>query len=248
MGEHYLIQLAEFFRVAISHNKQFAATLQEELSVCKNYLEMQQIRFGAAMDWELVVENTEQLKGHINVPIIFCTAYNDYAIEAFKVNGIEYILKPFSKESLEKAISKFENLKKLLADDIVHQYEAAMKALSTYQLKDNGTHIKYRDRFLPISFDKIALFYLENEINHLYTHSGKIYSIPENLEELERQVSTTFFRVNRQFLVNRNAIRDATEHFPRKLKVNLKFPFSKDIIVSKEKKSPLLEWLVIANE
>ncbi|MET3875380.1 LytTR family DNA-binding domain-containing protein [Chitinophaga sp. OAE865] len=81
--------------------------------------------------------------------------------------------------------------------------------------------------FLPISFDKIALFYLENEINHLYTHSGKIYSIPENLEELERQVSSTFFRVNRQFLVNRNAIRDATEHFPRKLKVNLKFPFNK---------------------
>lgn len=77
----------------------------------------------------------------INVPIIFCTAYDDYAIDAFKVNGIEYILKPFSTDSLEKAISKFENLKKLLTGNIVHQYEAAMQALSSYQLKDNGTYI-----------------------------------------------------------------------------------------------------------
>lgn len=65
MGEHYLIQLAEFLRVAISHNKQFTATLEEELSVCKNYLEMQQIRFGAAIEWELIIENTEQLKGQV---------------------------------------------------------------------------------------------------------------------------------------------------------------------------------------
>ncbi|MET3875381.1 hypothetical protein [Chitinophaga sp. OAE865] len=104
------------------------------------------------MDWELVVENTEQLKGHINVPIIFCTTYDGYAIEAFKVN-VEYVLKPFSKEPLEKAISKFENPKKLLAGDIVRQYEAAMKALSTYLLKDNGTYmIKYRDRFFADQF------------------------------------------------------------------------------------------------
>lgn len=187
-----------------------------------------------------------EISKHIQftVPVIFCTAFDDYAIEAFKANGIEYILKPFNIASLEKAISKFENLRKQLAGEIEQKYKAAMKALASYKLINSGTFmVKYRDRFVPVSFDKIALFYLESEINHLYTHSGKTYLIPENLEEVEKKAGPAFFRVNRQFLVNHNAIQDVIEHFPRKLKVNLKFTFTKEIMVSKEKRSKLLNWL-----
>lgn len=180
----------------------------------------------------------------ISVPIIFCTAYDEYAIEAFKTNGIEYILKPFDKKSLGDALSKFENLKETLAGNITQQYKAAMEALSKYKLNESGTYMyKYRDRYLPISFSNIALFYLENEINHLYTYSGKVYFISESLEELEKKLSPVFFRVNRQFLINRNAVVDAAEQFPRKLLINLKIPFNREIYASREKRTKVFEWL-----
>lgn len=103
--------------------------------------------------------------------------------------------------------------------------------------------IKYRDRLLPFTLDKIVLFCLENEITYMYAYSGKIYAMPDSLEELENKVGLTFFRMNRQFLVNRNAIVDATDYFPRKLKINLLLPFDKEIIVSREKRNKLLIWL-----
>jgi DNA-binding LytR/AlgR family response regulator len=184
-------------------------------------------------------------KIEIKVPVIFCTAFDEYAIEAFKTNGIAYILKPYSFNTLKEGLSKFENLKKMLAGDIIKQYETAIKTLDSNKLNESQTFmVKYRDRFLPVSFDKIALFYLENENNHLYLFSGKTYHIPNSLEEVEKKTGNLFFRVNRQFLINRNAIKEATEHFPRKLKVNLNFQFDKEIIVSKEKKGKLLDWLL----
>lgn len=183
------------------------------------------------------------------VPIIFCTAFDEYAIEAFKTNGIEYILKPFDLKSLEKALVKFENLKTVLVGDMANQYRIAMETLSKYQLKESGTYIvKYRDRFLPINYKNIALFYLENEINHLYTINGRVFYITESLEELEKKLKPIFYRVNRQFLINRSAIVDATEHFPRKLKINLTIQFDKDIYISKEKRAKVLAWLASETE
>ena len=181
----------------------------------------------------------------INAPVIFCTAFDEYAIEAFKTNGIDYILKPFTIHALEGALTKYEKLKKEFTGKIAHQYEVALKILSSYKLdKNSATYIvRYRDQFLPIGMDKIALFYLENEVGHLLTHLRKLYTVTETLEELERKCGHGFFRINRQFLVNRNAIRDVVEHFPRKLKVNLTFAFEGDILVSKERRGKFLEWL-----
>jgi DNA-binding LytR/AlgR family response regulator len=96
---------------------------------------------------------------------------------------------------------------------------------------------------LPFTLDKIAFFCLENEITYMHAYSGKTYAMTESLEELEYKTGSTFFRMNRQFLVSRKAIIDATDYFPRKLKINLSFPFDKDIIVSREKRSKLLNWL-----
>ncbi|GAA0886544.1 LytTR family DNA-binding domain-containing protein [Sphingobacterium siyangense subsp. cladoniae] len=180
----------------------------------------------------------------INAPVIFCTAFDEYALEAFRASGIAYILKPFSKKSLEDAVVRFEQLKGHLMVEMANQYETAMTALSKYQLKDSGTlMIRYRDRFLPISLESIALFYIEHEIIHLYTHSGKNYIIPDTLEELEKKVGIDFFRVNRQFIINRNAITDIVDYFPRRLKVNLNIAFHKEIIVSKEKRKKVLDWM-----
>ncbi|ANF49121.1 hypothetical protein A0O34_00475 [Chryseobacterium glaciei] len=190
----------------------------------------------------LSLEIYQQLE--IDVPIIFCTAYDNYAIEAFQSSGIDYVLKPYDKMSIERAIQKFLNLKTVLAKDILQQYETVKQTLESYRLKESGTFmIRYRDRLLPVSLDRIAMFYLEDEVNHILLFSGKTYLIPETLEETEKQVNQTFFRANRQFLINRSSLQEAVEYFPRKMKLVMTFSFDKEIIVSREKKPKLIKWL-----
>lgn len=196
------------------------------------------IQLGDGLSFEIAKHIT------VTVPVIFCTAFDEYALEAFRANGIEYILKPFSTQSLARALEKFSNMQKAMAGSIALKYEAAMAAINAINQNNSATiMVRYRERLLPISLDKVALFCLDNELTYMHTHAGKTYVMPESLEELESKTGNTFFRMNRQFLVNRNAIQDAVDHFPRKLRINLTFPFDKDVIVSREKKSKLLAWL-----
>lgn len=180
----------------------------------------------------------------LHVPVIFCTAFNEYALDAFKANGIEYILKPFSAEELKVALGKFQNMQKLMSGQLAQQYQKAMETISNLQQPVSETiMVKYRDRLLPFTLDKIALFYVEAETTVMHAHNGKSYILTESLEDLEKRTNKFFFRMNRQQLVNRNAIIDVTDYFPRKLKVNLVFPFHKDVFVSREKRSKVLAWL-----
>ena len=180
----------------------------------------------------------------LHVPVIFCTAFNEYALDAFKANGIEYILKPFSGNELEAALGKFQNMQKLMSGQLAQQYQKAMETISNLQQPVSETiMVKYRDRLLPFTLDKIALFYVEAETTVMHAHNGKSYILTESLEDLEKRTNKFFFRMNRQQLVNRNAIIDVTDYFPRKLKVNLAFPFHKDVFVSREKRSKVLAWL-----
>jgi DNA-binding LytR/AlgR family response regulator len=180
----------------------------------------------------------------LNVPVIFCTAFNEYALDAFKANGIEYILKPFSTTELKVALSKFHNMQQIMTGQIAAQYQKAMETISNLQHPVSSTiMVKYRDRLLPFTLDKIALFYVEAETTVMLAHNGKSYILTESLEDLEKRTNRSFFRMNRQLLVNRNAIVDVTDYFPRKLKINLSFPFHKDIFVSREKRSKVLAWL-----
>lgn len=180
----------------------------------------------------------------LNVPVIFCTAFNEYALDAFKANGIEYILKPFSVDELKTALGKFKKMQQLLSGQIAEQYQKAMELISNLQKSTSETiMVKYRNRLLPFTLDKIALFYVESETTVMLAHNGKSYILTESLEELEKRTKRFFFRMNRQQLINRNAIADVTDYFPRKLKINLIFPFHKDIFVSREKRTKMLSWL-----
>ncbi|CAD0005395.1 LytR/AlgR family response regulator transcription factor [Flavobacterium salmonis] len=180
----------------------------------------------------------------LNVPVIFCTAFNEYALDAFKANGIEYILKPFSAAELKAALAKFHSMQQLMSSQIAEQYQKAMEIISNLeQPVSTSILVKYRDRLLPFSLDKIALFYVETETTVMLAHNGKSYTLTESLEDMEKRTNQFFFRMNRQVLVNRNAIADVTDYFPRKLKINLSLPFHKDIFVSREKRSKVLAWL-----
>lgn len=177
-------------------------------------------------------------------PVIFCTAFDEYALEAFRANGIDYILKPFSPAELLHALEKYEAMRKRMAGTLDKQYAHAMDVVTSTNPATATMLVKFRERFLPIAFSKIALFYLENEITYLYTFTGRTYCITETLEELEKKAGFGFFRMNRQYLVSRQAIIDAEAYESRKLAINLNCTFNKKIIVSKERKKKVMEWLV----
>lgn len=180
----------------------------------------------------------------VDAPVIFCTAFDEYALEAFKTNGIEYILKPFSRDAVKQALGKFNSLKKQFSGTIAEQYEAAMEAVSSSGDRPRETLIiRFRDKLLPVNLGDIALFYVENFTVYAHLFSQKVYVIPESLEELEKSCGSHFFRINRQQLVNRSAIKDASTYLSRKLKVELTLPLDREIFVSKLRKGKFIDWL-----
>jgi len=179
----------------------------------------------------------------ITTPVIFCTAFDEYAINAFKANGIDYILKPFSAESIETALNKYHQFERSFNVGI-RQYENLIRSLASVSVHPPANLlINHKDKILPVKVEEIALFWVENEITRLQTFDGKIYVAGKNLEDLENAIGEKFFRVNRQYLVNRKAVVDASRYFSRKLSVNLNIPFKETLTVSKEKTPEFLQWL-----
>jgi len=199
------------------------------------------IQLGDGLSFEIFT------KLKITTPVIFCTAFDEYAINAFKTNGIDYILKPFTTKIVEAALQKYHQLQQTFSQNAV-QYEAVLKALMINSAPaTTNILIHYKDKILPIKTDEIALFYVENEITHLLTFDKREYTVNKNLEDLEHTIGKGFFRVNRQFLLNRNAVLDASHYFSRKLSVNILVPFKETITVSKERTPQFLAWLESGN-
>ena len=177
------------------------------------------------------------------VPIIFCTAYDDHALNAFKANGINYILKPYSKKTVAAALTKYNELKNNFSKKI-NNYEAILDLLESTKTKKQASILVYqKDKILPVKIDDIALFYIENENTYLLTFKQGTFTISKTLEEVENLCGHGFYRANRQYLVNKKSIRDASHHFARKLTLNLNIPFKDKIVVSKVKANDFLSWL-----
>jgi len=183
----------------------------------------------------------------VESPVIFCTAYDEYALEAFKANGIDYILKPFTTATLQRALQRYSQFKKIFSTEVSPQYSALMQMLTDRESQKTASVLVYhQDKIIPVKLDDIALIYLENEITHVLTFSGKTFYPNKNLDELEKLSGNHFFRANRQFLVCRKAIIDVSSFFSRKLSLNLNVSFNEKVIVSKGKASQFLDWLAKA--
>jgi two-component system response regulator LytT len=183
----------------------------------------------------------------IAAPVIFCTAYDEYALDAFKANGIDYILKPFTTQTLQRALERYSQLKKMFSADQPVQYAALMELLSNKSNAQSSSVLVYhQDKIIPIKLEDIALIHLANETSHLLTFTGKTFYPNKNLDELEKLGGNYFFRANRQFLVSRKAIVDVSSFFSRKLSLNLNIPLAERIVVSKGKASQFLAWLAKA--
>ena len=178
----------------------------------------------------------------INIPIIFTTAYDQYALEAFKVNSIDYLLKPFKEEDLRRAIDK---LARLTNSERKVQRESVDKMIAEVQSESLRTMlVRYKDKIIPVSMDDVAFFYTYAERVTLTTLSGKSYPVDKTLEALSQQLSESkFFRANRQFIVSRRAVKDIAVWFGSRLALNLTIETPERIIISKARVPEFKQWL-----
>jgi DNA-binding LytR/AlgR family response regulator len=181
-----------------------------------------------------------------HAPVIFCTAYDEYALDAIKSNGIEYILKPYTEQSIRTAIDKYRRLKDHFISD-EPDYEKIIQAITghkTSERKARSILVYHRDKVLPVSLDDAAIFYIDNELTHLQCFDNRDFILNQSLDELEELCGISFFRINRQHLVNRRAIQDASHIQHRKYIVNLSVRFKETLVVSKNRTGNFLEWLI----
>lgn len=199
------------------------------------------IQLGDGLSFEIFIA------APLTVPVIFCTAFDEYALDAFKANGIDYILKPFTTQTLERALNKYNQFKQLFAAKDPSTYSDLMQLLTNKESAKAGSIlVYYQDKIMPVKLNDIALFYLENNITHLLTFTGKTYYPNKTLDDLEKMTGNHFFRANRQYLVCRKAIVEVSKYFSRKLYVNLTIPFKDKVTVSKGKAAEFLQWLTEA--
>jgi two-component system, LytTR family, response regulator LytT len=207
--------------------------------------------FSTNVDYNLIFSDIQLGDGYsfeifkkvsVNSPIIFCTAYNQYALEAFENNGIDYILKPFDKISIAHSLEKYRLLKEKFSTPQI-DYSNLSASLLPKVTKIQSLLVHQGDKILPIPVVNIGLLQLKNQVVQLYTLEGSQFPVFQSLEELENKLPSEFYRINRQFIVNRKAIKDVSRHFGRKLLINLTLPFSEPLIVGKERTTHFMEWL-----
>jgi DNA-binding LytR/AlgR family response regulator len=180
---------------------------------------------------------------HLTCPIIFTTAYNDYAIRAFKLNSIDYLLKPIDATELTNAMTKYQSLS--AGSHIGDQLKTLVSGWN------QGTSKKYKERFLtlhrntliPVNVSDIAYFCKE-ELIYVYTMANERFiSEHHTLDEIESLINPElFYRVNRQFIIHIQAVgKIKTTH--KGLTVELKAPYNKEIDISREKATAFKEWV-----
>ena len=181
----------------------------------------------------------------INSAVIFTTAYDEYALQAFKLNSIDYLLKPIDEDDLERAVKKykerapqqqavtldFDDIKKLLVNPIEREYK------KRFSVKV-GQHLKL------INIDDIECFYSENKGTYAYTNDSRNYLLDTTLEQLEDELEPhKFYRISRKFIVNISAINDMISYTNSRLKIKLNTFKDSEIIVARERVKEFKDWL-----
>jgi len=181
---------------------------------------------------------------HPSCPVIFITAFNQYAIESFKANAIDYLLKPASKDELKAALLKVESRKVLAAPAI--DYNALAEAiLQKEKQKEKRFLIKIGQRFVTVNAEDVAFAYTENKITYLVDKSGKRYPADQTLEQLESELGTErFFRINRSFIVGFQSISGMQQHSKGRVILQTSPPGNPELMVVGADKSPIFKkWL-----
>lgn len=175
----------------------------------------------------------------IRKPVVFTTAYDEYTLKAFKVNSIDYLLKPIDIDGLRNSIQKYHDIRQV-PDDLSRVLRDMVKQRN-YRLR---FLVSIRDGFASVFANEIAYFYSAQKITHLITKDNKLFVIDDTLEELEQQLDPkTFFRANRQFILHHQSIVAVKNYFNGKLKVEALPTPKEDIIVSRDKAGAIKNWM-----
>lgn len=178
----------------------------------------------------------------LNCPVIFTTAYDQYAIEAFKVNSVDYLLKPIKKTELAKAVEKFKKLRGTApAIDINKLMQALNPATQDYKQR---FIVRYGEHIKTISIDEVVYFYTEDKVNFLCTKDGRRYVIDYNLDSIDSTLDPkTFFRINRQYIIGIHAISEMFAYSKSRVLIKLNPPAKHETIVSTERSAHFKLWL-----
>lgn len=179
----------------------------------------------------------------ITCPIIFTTAYDEYALQAFRVNSIAYLLKPISSSDLQKAIDKLKILGGTTTQPTV-DFQAVMHALKREESYKTHFLVPVKgDRFVPVSVEQISYFYIDGGAVKAVTQSAEMFDFQQTLDELAEQLNPRqFFRANRQYIIAHKAIMGVSLWFGGRMVLQLTPPTEEKVIISKARVSAFKDW------
>nr|WP_295927696.1 LytTR family DNA-binding domain-containing protein [uncultured Dyadobacter sp.] len=185
-------------------------------------------------------------KIELSCPVIFCTAYNEYAIQAFQNNGIDYILKPINENLFEASLRKLESIGQLFAPG--YNRKVLEQLLTSYQ-SETRKHkssflIHFRNQLIPVATENILLFKVNHDTTEIFMRDGRKFQLCKPLDTIELQVDPQrFYRANRQTLIAFEAIHRIEHYDDRKLLIKLDGVASEPVVVSKAKSAAFLAWV-----
>jgi DNA-binding LytR/AlgR family response regulator len=177
----------------------------------------------------------------VEIPVVFTTAYDKYAIEAFKVNSIDYLLKPIEAEEVRRALDKFKRLNR---QDIVQYLSMLPQLIAPQDKYSQKILVPVNDKLIPISTDSISCFYTTNEKTTVILKGGKTYPYKRTLDSIIQTLNPQyFFRVNKQFVVSKGSIVNITIWFDNRLLITLDTETPERIFISKNKAAEFKQWM-----
>lgn len=196
------------------------------------------------MDIHLADGESFRIFNHVDItcPIIFTTAYDQYALEAFKVNSIDYLLKPISPDDLHRAMDKLHRLSAPERSSMIERTSAMVA--EQHQAQQNIFLVQVRDRIRPLNAEEVAFFYTADERVTAHTFTGEVLTIDRTLEALSNSLpEADFYRANRQFIISRKALNDISVWFGSRLALNLSVSTPERIVISKARVPKFKKWL-----
>ncbi|MDR1895868.1 MAG: LytTR family DNA-binding domain-containing protein [Prevotellaceae bacterium] len=178
----------------------------------------------------------------IDIPVVFTTAYDEYAIEAFKVNSIDYLLKPIEVKEVKRALDKYKRLSK---QDIA-RYLNLLPQLINADKYPEKILVSIDNKLIPIAIKNIACFYTTEEKTIVILKDGTIYSYKRTLDNIIRSLNPQFFfRVNKQYIISKDSIENITIWLDSRLLINIGIETPERIFVSKNKASEFKQWMTV---
>lgn len=203
------------------------------------------------MDIELADGQSFEIFNQVQVksPVIFITSYDEYALKAFKVNSVDYLLKPVQKEDLQAALEKYHDMKKMytaeparqvLIEDLVKELQ---QKLQTKEYRKRFL-VKHGQKLVSVEVDDIAYFFSDGRLNFFKTTDNKKFVVDYTMDELNDMLDPDkYFRISRSFFISVNSVAQIHDYFGNRLMLQLKPETEKEAIVSREKVTEFKNWL-----